>query len=275
MYAAVTTTINLNNNKKASVTTKNFKPPESSISTTATGTLPKAGYLGAAKNIKAYMESNGRSPSYATTKIGKVNYPSLIYTYAKIINFYKKNGRLPNYVQITSAKMKELPQGEGVIGPDDSSRPIRPVYLASDIIDGKARDLARLSQLEAILKKMGVPVLGKLVDPDAEYHISAQFKGDYCLAKIQYNCAGTIYGYGTNYFKKIRANRPFVYINWSPKTKLENLKWLPRAWDDNFSPPKFKGIACPYQYLLAQGITVDETRDLKHIAVTIYNLCIS
>ncbi|HHW04737.1 MAG TPA: hypothetical protein GXX32_02345, partial [Methanothermobacter sp.] len=52
--------------------------------------------------IKKYMETNGRSPNYATTTIGKINYPSLIYTYAKIINFYNTNGKLPNSVTINT-----------------------------------------------------------------------------------------------------------------------------------------------------------------------------
>lgn len=215
------------------------------------------------------MEANGRSPDYVTTKIGKVNYLSLAYAYARIINFYNKNGRLPNYVSITNVKIETRPIGEGV-----ANKIVRPVYLASDIIDGNAKDKERLNQLEALLVAMGVKVIGKLIDPDAEYHIFQTVKGDYAVAKIQYNCAGNIYGYGTAYFKKIRADRPFIYVNWSPKTKLEGLAWLPRAQDDNFSPATFTGIAYPYLYLTSNGIIVDESRDLQHIATTIYTQCL-
>ena len=55
-----------------------------------------------AKNVKAFMESYGRSPNYASTAIGQVRYESLIYAYARIINFYNSTGRLPNYVTVYS-----------------------------------------------------------------------------------------------------------------------------------------------------------------------------
>ncbi|MBC7090081.1 MAG: hypothetical protein H5T37_06825, partial [Methanobacteriaceae archaeon] len=270
LYAATTTTINLNSNQKKSVNTNNYKPAPNPPSTTATGKLTKTAYLQTAQNIKKFMKANGRSPNYATTTIGKVNYQSLIYAYARIINFYNKKGRLPNYVTITNVKMEDRPIGEGA-----ANKIVRPVYLASDIIDGNSKDNKRLDQLEALLTAMGVEVIGKLIDSDAEYHIFQTVKGDYCLVKIQYNCASTIYGYGTAYFKKIRAGRPFIYVNWSPKTKLEGLAWLPRAHDDNFSPATFTGIAYPYIYLTSNGIIVDESRDLQHIATTIYTQCLS
>jgi len=104
LYAATTTTINIANNKKTNVNIKGYKPPTNPTGT-ATGPLYKTystgvGYLQAAKNIKTYMEANGRSPNYVTTKIGKINYSSLIYAYAKIINFYNTTGELPNYIKI-------------------------------------------------------------------------------------------------------------------------------------------------------------------------------
>jgi len=105
LYAAATTTINLNTNKKVDVTIRNYQPPTNITVTTATGTLYKTyssgtGYLQAAQNIKKYMETNKKSPSYVTTKIGKISYPSIIYAYARIINFYNTYKRLPNSIKI-------------------------------------------------------------------------------------------------------------------------------------------------------------------------------
>jgi len=105
LYVATTTTINLNSNRKVNVTIKGYKPPTNITATTATGTLYKTytsgvGYLQAAKNIKTYMETTGRSPNYVTTKIGKINYPTLIYSYARIINFYNTYQRMPNSITI-------------------------------------------------------------------------------------------------------------------------------------------------------------------------------
>ncbi|MBC7101332.1 MAG: hypothetical protein H5T40_06875 [Methanobacteriales archaeon] len=100
LYAAATTTINLNTNQKKTITTNNYKPPTNPPTITATGTLTKTAYLQTAKNIKKYMETNKRSPNYATTSIGKINYQSLIYAYSRIINFYNNNGRLPNSIKV-------------------------------------------------------------------------------------------------------------------------------------------------------------------------------
>jgi len=148
LYAATTTTINLNSNRKVNVTIKGYKPPTNVTTTTATGPLYKTyssgvGYLQAAQNIKTYMEANGRSPNYVTTKIGKINYPTLIYSYAKIINFYKAYQRLPNSITIIAAKTfisnvtdKGVVLGRtdyGVVireGPyGDSSSPNKVVYI--------------------------------------------------------------------------------------------------------------------------------------------------
>ena len=109
LYAATTTTIKLNTNQKTTITTNNYKPPTNPPTTTSTGTLTKNGYLQTAQNIKKYMETYKRSPNYATTTIGKVNYQSLIYTYSRIINFYNTNGRLPNYVTIKNVGIAKDP----------------------------------------------------------------------------------------------------------------------------------------------------------------------
>jgi len=109
LYAAARTTINLNTNQKKTITTNNYKPPTNPPTITATGTLTKNGYLQTAANIKKYMETYGRSPNYATTTIGKVNYQSLIYTYSRIINFYNTNKRLPSSVTIKSVKINTIP----------------------------------------------------------------------------------------------------------------------------------------------------------------------
>ncbi|MDI9624807.1 MAG: BPL-N domain-containing protein, partial [Methanothermobacter sp.] len=90
----------------------NYQPPTNPPTYSATGTLTKTAYLQTAQNIKKYMETNKRSPNYASTSIGKVNYQSLIYAYSRIINFYNTNGRLPNYVTIKNVSIASDPNGK-------------------------------------------------------------------------------------------------------------------------------------------------------------------
>ena len=101
LYASSTTIINLDQARRVGLSFNSMASPPSP-SGTGTGTLQKAGYLQVAKNVKAFMESYGRSPNYASTAIGQVRPESLIYANARIINFYNSTGRLPNYVTVYS-----------------------------------------------------------------------------------------------------------------------------------------------------------------------------
>ena len=100
LYAASNTIINLNQNKRVEITYNSIQPPTKPAGT-ATGTLTKQEYLQTAQNIKNFIETNKRSPNYATTKIGQIRYETLIYTFAKIINHYNTTGKLPDSIQIT------------------------------------------------------------------------------------------------------------------------------------------------------------------------------
>ncbi|NLU04662.1 MAG: PKD domain-containing protein [Methanothermobacter sp.] len=57
-----------------------------------------------AQNVKKFIETQKRSPNYATTRIGQIRYEALIYSFAKIINQYNTTGRLPDNIQITQTK---------------------------------------------------------------------------------------------------------------------------------------------------------------------------
>jgi hypothetical protein len=70
-------------------------------------------------------------------------------------------------------------------------------------------------------------------------------------------CAGTIYEMGTSWFIKERANRK-VSIIWRAGSKdIRGLAWLERAWDDDFSPASFTGLAHPDTFLTSNGYTFD------------------
>ncbi len=81
------------------------------------------------------METYQRSPNYATTTIGRVNYQSLIYAYARIINFYNENQRLPNSVTIKSVKIaSSSPVGNTSTG--KTSDDVKKLILSDNSIAG-------------------------------------------------------------------------------------------------------------------------------------------
>ncbi len=88
------------------ISKKNLKP----INVTTVGKAPKpqgyyrsggvSNYLTVAQNIKTFINKNKRAPNYAATRLGNIPFSKLVYMYAKVINYYGQNKKLPNYVAI-------------------------------------------------------------------------------------------------------------------------------------------------------------------------------
>jgi|GEM_PF-2740623 len=64
---------------------------------TATGTLTKSNYIKSTSSLANFMKTNGRSPNYVTTNIGRVNPESIVHAMSEILAFYNNKGRLPSY----------------------------------------------------------------------------------------------------------------------------------------------------------------------------------
>lgn len=100
LHLQVTTTINISEGILNPINIIAVNPAPSPSGTYTSGKLTKSEYLKVAQNIKKFINSNGRAPNYAATSLGKIPFKKLIYMYAKIINFFGNNNRLPNYVII-------------------------------------------------------------------------------------------------------------------------------------------------------------------------------
>ncbi|MGV8144298.1 MAG: pseudomurein-binding repeat-containing protein, partial [Methanothermobacter sp.] len=74
------------------------------------GTLSKTEYIDVAKTINSYISSNDKAPGYVSTSLGKMGYETMVYSYAKILNFYKSYDRLPNTVSVTEWGTTETSQ---------------------------------------------------------------------------------------------------------------------------------------------------------------------
>ncbi len=96
-----TWTIQLNSGTTTPVTISSVNAP-TGPSGSATGTLSKSEYLTVATNVKNFIASNGRAPNYASSSLGNIRYESLVYTYSKILDFYRTNDRLPNSVSVVN-----------------------------------------------------------------------------------------------------------------------------------------------------------------------------
>ena len=103
-----TTVLQINSGKTTAITLQNVFAPSNSTASFTSGNINKAGYLDIANRINTFISANGLAPNYATTTLGKMPYESLIYMFAKILNFQKTNNYLPNYVSMDPA-MKIAP----------------------------------------------------------------------------------------------------------------------------------------------------------------------
>lgn len=146
------------------------------------------------------------------------------------------------------------------------------VYLTSDRIINKKTDRKFLELIKVNLKKSGINVI---IDPRASHPdqvpraIENAPEGSAVII-VNYNCAGTIKDLGEGISgPQTNGNKDkgylycfakdltgIIYVNVSPNTFLTDSPYLPRAYDDNFSPESFEGISNPAEYLLDNGIAL-------------------
>jgi CARDB len=117
LKTVTTYTVELNKNVKTSVTLTSVAKPKSP-SGTAKGTLKKSEYVTIANNIKNYITKNKVAPAYASSSLGKIRYESLVYIYAKILDYYRTHNVLPNTVLVSNIKGVD---SKGVIIPTRTS----------------------------------------------------------------------------------------------------------------------------------------------------------
>ena len=92
--------LQLNSGKTSSITLQDINSAAKPTESVKSGDINKAGYLDLAKRVNAFIDANGALPNYANSNLGKLNYQSLVYTFSKIMAFYKTNERLPTYVTV-------------------------------------------------------------------------------------------------------------------------------------------------------------------------------
>lgn len=91
---------NINSGTTPSVSLENVECPTYNNENTKIGILQKSEYLSLAQTIQTSIASTGTAPPNVETSIGIIGFKNLVYTYSKILAFYKINNRLPNYVSV-------------------------------------------------------------------------------------------------------------------------------------------------------------------------------
>lgn len=247
--------LKINSGSKTSVTPKNVSFPSATVNNFKSGKIYKSEYVSLAQKIKSFIETNGRAPNYITTSLGKISYEPMVYMYAKIMEYYTANNRLPNYVSISPTNTK------------------RPIYIVSDNIVNNKSDTTRCNALISELKKLGVPVYLYGIGP--QYHLKvlddATIPQNALIVEIAGgSCAASIAEKTGTWYKNLKGNLKVFTLFLSSAVRITGLEWLPRAWDDNYSPKSFTGVSRPDLLLLNNGYNYIEGIPLNDTASMAY-----
>jgi hypothetical protein len=259
----ITSVLQLNGGNKTAVTFKNISSPGSPIGDLVDGTITKSEYLSIAQKIKSFIDTNGIAPNYATSSLGNIRYESVVYMYSKILNFYKTNNRLPDYVTVTAWT---------ALNPVLTDA--RPVYITSDNIINTLTDTNRINTIVNSLEALGLTAENWGLGPNTHYSVleDSTIPANALIIDIYGGaCAGTIYEMGQNYYKALVGTRKVFSVWLAPyATDITGLEFLNRSKDDDFDPPSFTGVSYPDQYLLNNGYAYLYSGDLNTIINSIY-----
>lgn len=150
------------------------------------------------------------------------------------------------------------------------------VFMNIDNIHSKTKDKKLMNDIASYLKKRGYKVEIGGIGPGYHYsQINRVKKNGIYMCIYGGACAGTLKEHwSSNHYKSVlkKKNAKMVVAFLSPpSTNIHNLKWLPRAHDDNFSPSSFRGVSNPEKQLLDAGIGVVIGKNAKEIATKFPN----
>lgn len=240
--------IDINSGKNSNLKSVNVAMAPSPMESVNPGNVQKTHYLSLARTLDG-LSNGGRIPNYFTTGVGKLRYESATLLLLKVMNFYDTNKRLPNYVYTVKWTGTTTSTATGAI--------LRPVYIVSDSISlTKDMDNARINAVVTALKKLGVTAYNYGVGSDK--HVTVLKNTNVPINALVVNifggaCAATINDMGITWYKAVKDTRKVHLVFTSGATKITGLSWLPRAYDDTFSPVTFKGLANPDKYLTSNG----------------------
>ena len=125
LYLMSKSIININKNDKSTIKIKYVNKALSQNSKELSGKIYKKEYLKIANNIIQFMNKNSRAPNYASSSLGNIPYNQLIHIYSKILNFYKTEKRLCNYVSVE--KLSNFKKKTTIITSESTSKIINSV----------------------------------------------------------------------------------------------------------------------------------------------------
>ena len=150
------------------------------------------------------------------------------------------------------------------------------VYITSDNIGNTVTDNNLINNIKQELAIKGINAVNYGIGPNK--HIEVLQDKNVPVNAVIVNiyggaCAGTLYEMGEAWYMGLKGDRKVLTIFWAhTSTNITGLEYLPRAHDDNFDSPSFKGLAYPDKYLEKNGYSYIYSSDTNTIAAAIANL---
>lgn len=127
----------------------------------------------------------------------------------------------------------------------------RPVYITSDNIQTLTKDTNRVNGIVSSLKSMGLIAVNWGIGPNKHYSIltNKTIPTNALIVNIYGGvCAGTIWEMNLPYFKNLIGDKKIFTIWINTSTNINNVTFLPRSRDDNFTPIYGKTNGFPNVY---------------------------
>ena len=115
----------------------------------------------------------------------------------------------------------------------------RPVYITSDNINNTSEDNTRINNIVNALQQLGLFAVNYGLGPNEHYSIlqNITIPQNALIVDIYGGlCAGTIWEMNQSYYKYYKGNRTIFSIWIDTPLTLDDIQFLPRAQDDNFTP---------------------------------------
>ncbi len=302
MNVAASSAAGVNHTNISTTSSGTYTTTAISIKTTATASTQLTNSLTSAqindglKRVQNFYNINHRLPNYVsfgTTKVPIAQFQQIMAKngqfisglswaqindgYSRVQNFYNINHRVPNYV---SYGIKKVPisQFQGIIAIAGLKINLglivgKPIYITSDYINNTSIDNARINSIVNGLKLLGLNAYNMGLGPNSHVQVlqSSQVPKNALIVDLYGGAdAGTLYEMGTSWYKSLKGTRSVFSVFWPPAKVITGLSFLARAYDDNYDPASFIGLANPDQYLLKNGYNYMYSGNINNIVNGIF-----
>ena len=258
LYLVANAISNLYNGKASSTLYyKACEAPSTQVDTVKTFTMYPSDVYSICTRLINYIDYKGKAPTYVSTSGGNLGYYNVIYCLSKVLDVSTKTYFVESCIVYPWSTLHP------------SKSTVRHIYLTSDNIYSKSRDMAFLNSIKSKLQAKGYTVTIVGIGPNM-HNVNIWAKNTTInsaqLSIYGGSDSGMFYDMSTRSFMRAKSNR-VLYLAFNSETSKDfrNLSWLERAWDDNYSPSSFKGIANPSNYLLSHGYKYSFTNNVDTI----------